>query len=197
MTTDTTPQPSIEARVEALMRALFESDDGNQATRTLYAYRTAPIDDPNAVLGAFEAVKDMIRATVLRALSEAGAQAQPSADGQRVHLVCTGEVYEGQETYTRHEGSPPPLCDFETLYTAAPALTPARLTDAQEREAFEAWCLRRAGPDGDTPGYPGERAFYFDEQRAAWVGWKARAILAAANTTEPASSAAAKGGDTA
>lgn len=30
-----------------------------------------------------------------------------------IFLVATGEVHEGQETYTRHEGSPPPLCDFE------------------------------------------------------------------------------------
>jgi hypothetical protein len=40
------------------------------------------------------------------------------AEQKPVFLVCTGEVYEGQETYTRHEGSPPPMCDFERLYTA-------------------------------------------------------------------------------
>lgn len=43
--------------------------------------------------------------------------AQPAAS--RVFLVATGETADGQETYTRHEGAPPPLCDFETLYTAA------------------------------------------------------------------------------
>lgn len=34
----------------------------------------------------------------------------------RVYLVATGEVHEGQETYTRHD-SKPPMCDAETLYT--------------------------------------------------------------------------------
>jgi hypothetical protein len=41
-----------------------------------------------------------------------------------VFLVATGEVYEGQETYTRHEGIPPPLCDSEALYTAPPKPVP-------------------------------------------------------------------------
>lgn len=34
----------------------------------------------------------------------------------KVYLVATGEVYEGRETYTRHEDAPPPMCDFEMLY---------------------------------------------------------------------------------
>lgn len=37
----------------------------------------------------------------------------------RVYLVPTGETYAGRETYTRREeGGPPPLCDYETLYTS-------------------------------------------------------------------------------
>ncbi len=41
--------------------------------------------------------------------------------GAPVFLVATGEVYEGQETYTRHEGTPPPLCDFEgPLFAGVP-----------------------------------------------------------------------------
>lgn len=35
-----------------------------------------------------------------------------------VYLVATGEVVDGRETYTRHEGAPPPLSDFERLYAA-------------------------------------------------------------------------------
>lgn len=35
---------------------------------------------------------------------------------ERVYLVATGEIHEGQETYTRHDVRPP-LCDAETLYT--------------------------------------------------------------------------------
>jgi hypothetical protein len=33
-----------------------------------------------------------------------------------VYLVATGEVHNGEETYTRHD-TPPPLCEFEALYT--------------------------------------------------------------------------------
>lgn len=47
---------------------------------------------------------------------------QPAA---RVFLVATGETHEGEETYTRHEGAPPPLCDFETLYAAPQPVAPA------------------------------------------------------------------------
>lgn len=43
---------------------------------------------------------------------------QPAAsqEAQRVYLVATGEIHEGEETYTRHDVCPP-LCDAETLYT--------------------------------------------------------------------------------
>lgn len=49
---------------------------------------------------------------------------QPQAGS--VYLVATGVVHDGHETYTRHEGSPPPLCEFETLYSALaePAVEP-------------------------------------------------------------------------
>jgi hypothetical protein len=36
---------------------------------------------------------------------------------RRVFLVATGEVHEGEETYTRHDDAPPPLCDFEVLFS--------------------------------------------------------------------------------
>ena len=54
----------------------------------------------------------------------AGVQGTDDARGTevkpaRVYLVATGEVHEGQETYTRHDGAPPPLCDAECLYTQA------------------------------------------------------------------------------
>jgi hypothetical protein len=48
--------------------------------------------------------------------------AQPSAGA--VYLVATGETHEGRETYTRHEGAPPPLSDYEgPLYAATPSPT--------------------------------------------------------------------------
>lgn len=46
---------------------------------------------------------------------------QPEPEPIRVYLVATGEIHEGQETYTRHDVRPP-LCDAEVLYThPAPA----------------------------------------------------------------------------
>jgi hypothetical protein len=47
----------------------------------------------------------------------------------KVFLVATGDVYDGEETYTRHAGEPPPLCDFELLYTA-PQPVPIRASIA-------------------------------------------------------------------
>lgn len=43
----------------------------------------------------------------------------------------------------------------------------------EQREQFEAWLLRRQGPTGDTPGYPGSVPFYHDQEAAAWEGWQA------------------------
>ncbi len=57
---------------------------------------------------------------------------QVCGEAEPVYLVATGEVHNGRETYERHEGNPPPLCDFETLYA-----TPVR-------EAMAANMLRRA-----------------------------------------------------
>lgn len=42
-----------------------------------------------------------------------------TAKAQPVYLVATGEVFEGQETYTRHD-TQPPLSDAEVLYTRRP-----------------------------------------------------------------------------
>lgn len=49
--------------------------------------------------------------------------ARAAEPAQRVFLVATGELHEGEETYTRYEGSPPPLCDFELLWTEPPTGT--------------------------------------------------------------------------
>lgn len=43
----------------------------------------------------------------------------------------------------------------------------------EQRAEFEAWLLRRQGPTGDTPGYPGSVPFYHDQEAAAWEGWQA------------------------
>jgi hypothetical protein len=50
-----------------------------------------------------------------------------------IHLVCTGVVHENEETYTRHEGAPPPLCDFEgPLVPAMPSNLAQRIALALE-----------------------------------------------------------------
>lgn len=66
-----------------------------------------------------------------------GAPHLQQADGepQRIFLVPTGEIYEGEETYQRYEGSPPPLCDYEVLYTSQPAPEP----NAEPEHHRQAW----------------------------------------------------------
>lgn len=48
---------------------------------------------------------------------QAATREQRLDDEGRVYLVATGQLSEsGLETYTRHEGAPPPMCDAERLY---------------------------------------------------------------------------------
>ena len=87
---------------------------------------------------------------------------------QAVYLVPTGELHEGdgRETYTRHL-TPPPLCDFEKLYTSAPTARyelAKRIDDwfeaslrayaeaavLAEREACEALCKQHGALNSAT-----------------------------------------------
>lgn len=52
--------------------------------------------------------------------------APPPQAARKVFLVATGEEHEGEATYTRYDDAPPPLCDSECLYTAAPTPRAAR-----------------------------------------------------------------------
>jgi hypothetical protein len=54
---------------------------------------------------------------VAPSISRTHAATQERSKQDPVFLVATGEVHEGQETYTRHDVRPP-LCDAETLYVA-------------------------------------------------------------------------------
>ena len=49
-----------------------------------------------------------------------------------VFLVATGEHCDAKETYTRHEVSPPPLCEFEGPLYPSDALAAARLRGAKD-----------------------------------------------------------------
>lgn len=51
------------------------------------------------------------------ASSDAQCSNDATATARRVHLVPTEIVYEGQQTYTRHDDKPPPLCDAECLFS--------------------------------------------------------------------------------
>lgn len=62
-------------------------------------------------------------------------QAVQGEPARRVYLVATGELHEGEETYTRHDDAPPPLCDSECLYTTPPA--PGQVE--RDREDAENW----------------------------------------------------------
>lgn len=72
-------------------------------------------------------------APTAQAAPAAGAVAGPSV--RKVFLVATGEEHEGEATYTRHDDAPPPLCDSECLYTAAP--TPAAQADSITKERLK------------------------------------------------------------
>jgi hypothetical protein len=106
------------------------------------------------------AIEAAMVAAVLDAESvRAALAAAPVPPAETVHLVCTGVVMNGLETYTRHEGSPPPLSDFETLYAAPPA----------EAQQPVAWIRRH--PDGTLtdetlPNWLIERA---RRESGAWV----------------------------
>ena len=85
-------------------------------------------------------------------MSVASTQQQAGGEPQRIFLVPTGEIYEGEETYQRYEGSPPPLCDYEVLYTAQPApdpkaepisYTPGTWYEAKDRDDLQAFFLSR------------------------------------------------------
>lgn len=60
------------------------------------------------------------------------ARAPVAGEAHRIFLVPTGEVYCGQETYTRHEGQPPVNTDNECLYAAPQASEAVRNTQADK-----------------------------------------------------------------
>jgi hypothetical protein len=79
----------------------------------------------------------------LEAWQAARAQlAAPRAVPRKVYLVATGEIVGGEETYTRHDDAPPPLCDSELLYASAPASQAGR--DALDAERYRHLSERRA-----------------------------------------------------
>jgi hypothetical protein len=79
----------------------------------------------------------------LCAAIEAAAKAQP-VEAQRVYLVPTGVVHEGQETYTRHD-EPVPLADQEVLYTRPQPAEAGRVNAPESKSQMKRLAVQR-GP---------------------------------------------------
>ena len=101
----------------------------------------------------FNMCKTIIRDVILRYASKVAAAPSPEATqqavqaepGRRVYLVATGELHEGEETYTRHDDAPPPLCDSECLYTTPPA--PGQVErDREDAENYRWLCSHMIVP---------------------------------------------------
>jgi hypothetical protein len=89
----------------------------------------------------------------------------------QVFLVATGEIYEGEETYQRFEGGPPPLCDFEVLYTSplshsAPSTVDAWIPiESAPENMRECVVVRWTDSDGNE-----QHEFDYTED-GCWVKW--------------------------
>lgn len=161
------PAEVAEKRIAAIM-ALVDEFAGARA----YATQHPQVSDASRY-------RDKVRAEVersLRLVAAAPAAAQPVAQ-EAVYLVATGETHNGEETYTRHDGAPPPLCDYERLYSTPPPLV--GLSDEQIETLF-------CGPRGQTSVMPEQ----FDEfsRFSAAIRSGMRALAAANGMTlkEPA-----------
>ena len=99
-----------------------------------------------------------------------------------VYLVATGQGHEGRETYTRHEGAPPPLCDSERLFTTPPAAQPVAVPAG--------WALVPVDPSPDmlrAGCWSGSGDVSVSEEWARREVWGR--MLAASPATPPAASA--------
>ena len=113
------------AEREALMNL---ADAYAEASFDQGLYQRTEDDAPEEARAKLEkALRDALAG---RASLAASAGSEPV---KRVFLVHTGEEHEGEATYTRHDDAPPPLCDSECLYTAAP--TPAAQADSVLEDA--------------------------------------------------------------
>lgn len=80
--------------------------DAREMIRYVTGYGTLPEDYRGRI------------ARIDAALATTGEQACSAAKGEAVYLVPADAVSEsGLQLYTRHEGAPPPMCDFERLYS--------------------------------------------------------------------------------
>lgn len=101
------------------------------------------------LLGAAEAITE-------EQYDELAADPEPAdskAGGEVVYLVATGQTYEGQELYTRHDVCPP-LCEAEKLYTHPAPAEREPLTEVEARNLCR--CGPVYAPDGVVTRRPNE-----------------------------------------
>lgn len=111
-----------EARCKCGVKLAAECDEewgpdcdlgNNEAHVAVHAASEAQPDSVEPATAEDMKVYDQIAQRYSRDVT--ASEAQPEA----IYLVHTGETHEGLETYTRHEGRPPPLCDYEGPLIAA------------------------------------------------------------------------------
>lgn len=120
----TAPQPAAQAQAEPLfllhtgsIDSSGEQDDWDTEANSWKAVVEFCRDHPGQTVGLYPFAAPLA----------AQAQAKPA---RRVFIVATGETHNGEETYTRHDDAPPPLCDAECLYTAPqPVAQPVAVPD--------------------------------------------------------------------
>ena len=97
-----------------------------------------------------QAPTDSAKQTLSDAMSLHGIMAAqtPQEHSEAIYLVATGIRNGGEKTYTRHEGKPPPLCDFEGPLFAAPTKEARKpLTDA-DIDSLDTFSLGHMAPRG-------------------------------------------------
>jgi hypothetical protein len=105
----TAPEPVTEEWAASLLGIPFQPRS---------EFNSTEIPRVELTVAEFSAYQRERIACVLRGARAVAATPVPSPvmAGRSVYLVATGETIDGRETYTRHE-SPPPLCDYERLYS--------------------------------------------------------------------------------
>lgn len=149
------------ARREGYELAMSKASNGVELMEHLHGQaKFMTIHDPSDPDGGHWYSPDAVREIVAAELRKAQEGREPVG---KVWLVVTGETYEGQETYTRHEEFVP-FADAECLYTSPPPKSD-EVRDALtniERQTIQALQAHKAEPDilelADAMAYVGKLA---------------------------------------
>jgi hypothetical protein len=121
---------------EALAGANMAEDN---AIKNYSGDKSAYTDAAIKALERVSAAEKAARAALSKQEAATPAPQEPAEPvAPKVYLVATGEVYEGRETYTRHDVCPP-LADAELLYRWLPTYNPDAtqpVADAQDARRY-------------------------------------------------------------